>query len=63
MEIPGPPLAGWPAVDDIEGWKAFVAIRNEFVMSMVGDLLAGFAGTVAALEDDTGHGQRTDALT
>ncbi len=42
----GPPPRDLPALDDIEGWKAYVAETDGFVQSMVGDMTAGFAGTI-----------------
>ena len=41
----GPPPRELPALDDTEGWKAYVAETDGFVRSMVGDAAAGFAGT------------------
>jgi acetyl esterase/lipase len=42
----GPPPRELPALDDIEGWKTYVAETDGFVRSMVGDMSAGFAGTI-----------------
>jgi monoterpene epsilon-lactone hydrolase len=43
----GPPSRELPALDDTEGWKAYVAETDEFVRSMVGDATAGFKGSIA----------------
>jgi acetyl esterase/lipase len=42
----GPPPRELPALDDAEGWKAYVAETDGFVRSMVGDAIAEFAGTI-----------------
>jgi epsilon-lactone hydrolase len=42
----GPPPRDLPALDDVEGWKTYVAETDGFVRSMVGDATANFAGTV-----------------
>jgi acetyl esterase/lipase len=42
----GPPPRELPALDDIEGWKTYVAETDGFVRSMVGDMSAGFAGII-----------------
>ena len=43
----GPPAPSeYPALDDVAGWKAFIAETDEFVLSMIGDPTAGFAGTL-----------------
>jgi epsilon-lactone hydrolase len=42
----GPPPRDLPALDDVEGWRAYVAETDDFVRSMVGDATEGFAGTV-----------------
>lgn len=43
----GPPAPeAYPALDDVAGWKAFVAGMDEFVQSMIGDPTAGFTGTL-----------------
>src|SRR5271156_5097585 len=42
----GPPPRDLPALDDTEGWKAYVAETNGFVRSMGGDATAGFQGSV-----------------
>jgi epsilon-lactone hydrolase len=42
----GPPPRDLPALDDHEGWKAYVAETDGFVRSMVGDSAAEFAGTI-----------------
>ncbi len=46
----GPPSRELPALDDLEGWKAYVAETDDFVRSMVGDAAAGFAGTIEERE-------------
>ena len=39
----GPPAPeAYPALDDVAGWKAFIAKTDEFVQSMIGDPTAGF---------------------
>jgi monoterpene epsilon-lactone hydrolase len=43
----GPPSRELPALDDTEGWKAYVAETDEFVRSMVGDATAEFKGSIA----------------
>src|SRR3954470_13481754 len=35
-----------PALDDVAGWKAYVAEADAFMWSMVGRSLAAFTGTV-----------------
>ena len=40
------PAPEYPALDDTEGWRAYVAETDGFVRSMVGDGLAGFDGTI-----------------
>jgi len=42
----GPPAQELPALDDVDGWKAYVAETDGFVRSMVGDGLADFDGTI-----------------
>jgi monoterpene epsilon-lactone hydrolase len=42
----GPPPKEFPALDDTEGWKAYVAETDGFVRSMVGDAAAGFEGSI-----------------
>ena len=42
----GPPPRELPALDDAEGWKAYVAETDGFVRSMVGDATAGFTGSI-----------------
>jgi acetyl esterase/lipase len=42
----GPPAQELPALDDAEGWKAYVAETDGFVRSMVGDGVADFEGTI-----------------
>ncbi len=42
----GPPSRDLPALDDVEGWKAYVAETDGFVRSMVGDATEGFAGEI-----------------
>ena len=42
----GPPPREYPALDDVAGWKAFVAEADGFVQSMIGDPTAGFTGTI-----------------
>jgi acetyl esterase/lipase len=42
----GPPVREYPALDDAEGWRAYVAETDGFVRSMVGDGAADFGGTV-----------------
>jgi epsilon-lactone hydrolase len=42
----GPPPREYPALDDVAGWKGYVAESDGFVRSMVGDPAAGFAGVV-----------------
>jgi epsilon-lactone hydrolase len=42
----GPPSTELPALDDIEGWKVYVAETDGFVRSMVGDVTAGFTGSI-----------------
>ena len=48
----GPPSRALPALDDTEGWKAYVAETDGFVRSMVGDATAGFKGSI--VERDIG---------
>ena len=47
----GPPPRSYPALDDVAGWKAYVAETDEFVRSMVGDGVAGFDGTIEERDD------------
>jgi epsilon-lactone hydrolase len=42
----GPPPRDLPALDDVEGWKTYVAETDGFVRSMVGDATKGFAGRI-----------------
>ena len=42
----GPPPREAPALDDVAGWKAYVAESDAFVLSMIGDPTAGYAGTI-----------------
>jgi epsilon-lactone hydrolase len=49
----GPPPRDLPALDDVEGWKAYVAETDGFVRSMVGDATEGFTGTVEEREVGT----------
>jgi acetyl esterase/lipase len=42
----GPPQGELPALDDTEGWKAYVAETDGFVRSMVGDVVSGFTGSI-----------------
>ena len=42
----GPPPRELPALDDTEGWKAYVAETDGFVRSMVGDASAAFKGSI-----------------
>ena len=42
----GPPPREYPALDDVAGWKAYVAETDGFVRSMVGNALDGFTGTI-----------------
>jgi acetyl esterase/lipase len=42
----GPPPRELPALDDTDGWKAYVAETDRFVRSMVGDAIAGFKGSI-----------------
>ena len=42
----GPPPRDLPALDDTEGWKAYVAETDGFVRSMVGDAITGFTGSI-----------------
>jgi epsilon-lactone hydrolase len=42
----GPPPRDLPALDDVEGWRAYVAETDGFVRSMVGDAAQGFAGSL-----------------
>ena len=42
----GPPPREAPALDDVAGWKAYVAQSDAFVQSMIGDPTAGYAGTI-----------------
>jgi acetyl esterase/lipase len=42
----GPPRRELPALDDTEGWKAYVAETDGFVRSMVGDATAAFSGSL-----------------
>jgi epsilon-lactone hydrolase len=42
----GPPPQDPPALDDHDGWKAYVAENDEFMRSMIGDPTALFAGSV-----------------
>jgi acetyl esterase/lipase len=46
----GPPQRELPALDDTEGWKAYVAETDGFVRSMVGDAVAGFTGSIEERE-------------
>ena len=48
----GPPSRELPALDDSEGWKAYVAETDGFVRSMVGDATAAFKGSI--VERDIG---------
>jgi epsilon-lactone hydrolase len=49
----GPPSRELPALEDTEGWKAYVAETDGFVRSMVGDVAAGFEGHIE--ERDNGE--------
>ena len=40
------PAPEYPALDDAEGWRAYVAETDGFVRSMVGNGVAGFDGTI-----------------
>jgi acetyl esterase/lipase len=42
----GPPPRELPALEDTEGWRAYVAETDDFVRSMVGDAAADFAGSI-----------------
>ena len=42
----GPPPREYPALDDVAGWKAYIAEADGFVQSMIGDPTAGFTGTI-----------------
>jgi epsilon-lactone hydrolase len=42
----GPPPRALPALDDVTGWKAYVTETDDFVRSMMGDIAAGFKGSI-----------------
>ena len=42
----GPPPRELPALDDTDGWKAYVAETDGFMRSMVGDASAAFDGSI-----------------
>jgi monoterpene epsilon-lactone hydrolase len=42
----GPPPQDLPALDDTDGWRAYVAETDGFVRSMVGDATADFKGSI-----------------
>jgi len=51
MGYVGPPPRDYPSIDDLEGWRQYVAETNEFVLSMIGDPLAALTGTIETRHD------------
>jgi acetyl esterase/lipase len=46
----GPPSSDWPALDDVSGWKAFIAEREAMVTTMIGDAGSNIAADVEEVD-------------